>query len=925
MTRLSVVCCTLLLISGCSAGDDAFKRDLANSFRRIADVIEEELRGPPVKPPVTPPVDPPPYDPVEHYEDDPPVEVVPPTNVGVTDGDELPGVVEVLIGNVGAADDPGVPPPDSDDGDTSAPPPNLASSPSADQPVFWETLEYKNSKGLRLINASEGHAHAVTWVRPQYSTGKLGGDGITVMVIDNGVDLSHPEFRNYFRPGDDSGAGVRFHEEYSLSGDELSYSHGTPVAGVIAARKDGFGMHGVAYDARIVSMGRCFPDDGCARSVPDASGDQVRASHIASAAGLNRTYTRQTHAGFLGIGDRYLRMHSNPDAESDIINMSFVGDGNNGFIASAMRDAASENKVMVAALGNYGAIGPTGSPASNVADPGVAGYAIAVGALNSKGDDAAEWSNRCGHVAYYCLFAPGSLIFTTSVDGPYDADGNYVGSGGGYIYANGTSFAAPHVSGAAAVVWAVFPFQSARNILDRLLFTARPVNAEHAAAWAAAAARGEYYVDPTFGWGALDLGTALAPVNRGRGLVIGGSLVPVADSYVTLPPGFAAPATGSHGLANTIVYDGMMFPFYYDLAASFRASDSSADGMLRDFLSELGTSSNVSLGGADASLYFVHDDEVAERRWDTLEEDDEDEELDVYRFSLTPAPGVKVTLGQGFGSTGSSNGFIAARTNRSIFGDALSVAPFAALAGRGPGVTVGWQVDHDTTIDLVGKDGRGYSGSSSAQLASLGLTREIADGVTLGTRYGTLREKGSLMGIRTAGAFANEGQATTDFVDVSMEGQVSDDLTLFGSVSQGITGGGTRGAKNSLVSEGSATRAGSFVIGTEFEHLLQDSDRLTVTASSPFRADRATVHLDVPDREVADQVVAYSQRSVDLVPSGREHRLQWVYEMKPGASWLGFDRDAVSLAIGSYLRMEAGHDETADPEYGAAAKIRASF
>ena len=609
--------------------------------------------------------------------------------------------------------------------------------------------------------------------------------------------------------------------------------------------------------------------------------------------------------------------------------MSLGGVSNSGFLASAMREAAAAGRIMVAALGNCGnpeanrnqcfrngvmvndGIGPGGSPASNVADPGIAGYAIAVGSLNDRGTGRAAHSNTCGPVAEYCLLAPGVSIPTTKV-------------GGGYTWSTGTSLAVPHVSGAAAVVWSAFPNKSADEIVQRLLFTAAPMTLEQRLAKQGLTS-GVSRIDEEIGWGALDLGAAMNPVGFLSLTATGESLVPVAATYVTLPPGFAAPAY-SHAVANIVVYDAMMFPFYYDLAASFRASESSADGMLEDFLSNLGTSSNVSLGRADASLQFVHDNEdEPEARWDALEEDDRDEELDVYRLSLTPAPGVRVTLGQGFGSTGSSNGFITARTNRTIFGDALSVAPFAALAGAGPGVSVGWQVDHGTTIDLVGKDGQGYSGTSSAQLASLGLTREIDDGVTLGARYGALREKGSLMGIRTAGAFASAGSTTTDFVDVSMEGRVSDDLTLFGSVSQGITGGGTRGAKNSLVSEWGATRAGSFVIGTEFQHLLQDKDRLTLTASSPFRADRATVHLDVPDREIADQVVAYSRRSVDLAPRGREHRVQWVYEMKPGASWLGFGRDGVSVAIGGYARMEPHHDETADPEYGAAAKIRASF
>ena len=581
--------------------------------------------------------------------------------------------------------------------------------------------------------------------------------------------------------------------------------------------------------------------------------------------------------------------------------MSFAFPGEHDIppVSYGMEVAAAAGRIMVAALGNAGKNGPRGAPASNVADQGIKGYAIAVGSLNKDGTGKADHSNTCGSgpVAGYCMFAPGENIYTTK-------------EGGGYTLVSGTSFATPHVSGAAAVVWAAFRNKDGTQVVDRLLTSAK--------------SSGVFADSSTYGRGVLDLGAAMNPMGFLSVTTVGGSMVPLADSYVALPTGFSAPPQFA-ALANTIVYDEQMFPFYYDLAASFRVSDRSADGMMRAFLSQLGKSSNVSLGGADANLDFEYDDDIAEARWGTLEGDDRDGELDVYRFSLAPVPGVRVAAGQGFGSIGSSNDFIAARTNRTIFGDAFSVAPFAAFAGRGPGVTVSWRVDHGTTIDLVGKYGRGYSGSSNVQLASLGLTREIADGVILGTRYGTLREKGSLMGIRSAGAFANADYATTDFVDVSMEGRASDGLTLFGSVSHGITGGGTRGAKNSLVSEWSDTRAGSFVIGAEFERFLRDSDRLTVTVSSPFRAERATIHMDVPDREVADTIVGYTRRAIDLVPGGREYRIQWVYEMRPDASWLGFGRDAVSVAVGSYVRMEAHHDETADPEFGAAAKIRTSF
>ena len=711
-------------------------------------------------------------------------------------------------------------------------------------------------------------------------------------VLDDGVDFSHPDID----PG-------RYDNELAFADADLPRDHGTPVAGVIAARRDGSGVHGVAYAANIQSIGTCKSSGGCFGDALDVGVADETAADIASAAGLARSYGN---------------IDSSPEASSHVMNMSFAYTNAHDIpqISSAMRDAASAGRIMVAALGNCfeggpscyanGAfdegIGPSGAPASNVADPGIAGYAIAVGSLNSSGDWRADHSNTCGRVRQYCLFAPGESVWTTV-------------NGGGYGSVDGTSFAAPHVAGAAAAVWAAFPNKTASQIVQRLLTTARPMAGDRAIA-----SDGLSYV---FGHGALDLGAAMNPVGFLSLSTAGGGMVPVADSWVALPPGFSAPAR-SKALADTVVYDEQMFPFYYDLSNSFRGTERRAEGMLREFLSSLGSSSAVLLD-RDVSLEFAHGDDLSALYWDTVEGDGRDEALDVYRFDFAPAPGLAVAVGRGFGSIGSSNAFVGRRTQRTIFNDELTVAPFAAFAGRGPVLTVDWQVDDVTSLDLVGKEGRGYGGSSSAQLASLGLSREVADGVTLGARYGSLRERGSMMGIRAGGAFASAGRATTEFVDVSASGEVSDGVTVFGGVSHGIAGGGTSASPASLVSEWSDARAGSFVVGTEFQHLLRETDRLTVTASSPFRADGAAVHVDVPAREIADRVVGYTRRAIDLTPTGREHRVQVVYETRPSEGWLAFGNEAVSVALGSYVRMEPDHDETADPEFGAAAKIRTRF
>ena len=166
--------------------------------------------------------------------------------------------------------------------------------------ISWETAEYRRSNGLALIDASGGYAGR--------AAGRPGGGGITVAVLDDGIDFSHPDLA----PG-------RFDGETAFRSELLSREHGTPVAGIVAARRDGSGVHGVAWNANLRSVATCGIGGGCAGRVADAgSVDAVAtsvdavATSIASAAGLARTY-----------GD----MSSDPAASSHIVNMSFAYPG----------------------------------------------------------------------------------------------------------------------------------------------------------------------------------------------------------------------------------------------------------------------------------------------------------------------------------------------------------------------------------------------------------------------------------------------------------------------------------------------------------------------------------------------------------------------------------------------------------------------
>lgn len=94
----------------------------------------------------------------------------------------------------------------------------------------------------------------------------------------------------------------------------------------------------------------------------------------------------------------------------------------------------------------------------------------------------ASYSNACGQAARYCLAAPGSAVYPDA-------------NGGSYYWNYGTSFAAPLVSGAAALVWQRFPYFNNDLVRQTLLGTAKDIGAPG--------------VDPVFGYGLLDIGRAI--------------------------------------------------------------------------------------------------------------------------------------------------------------------------------------------------------------------------------------------------------------------------------------------------------------------------------------------------------------------------------------------------------------------------------
>lgn len=247
------------------------------------------------------------------------------------------------------------------------------------------------------------------------------GSGVTVAVIDSGVDADHPQLS---RAGKVL-AGRDFFLVGTLPGDYDCVSHGTAVAGIIAAdKRPGIGFSGIAPGVRILPVrisDREVTDDGNTRVIDPL---------------------------VLARGIRYAA-----DQGAKVINLSLSGIRDHREVSAAIRYAQSKDALIVAAVGNSQRDARPDLPSYPAAYPGVVG----VGAIDIAG--ARVTSSQIGR--YVDLVAPGDgVLGSTRVSG--------------HAYFSGTSFATPFVSATAALVRSAWPNLNAEQVVQRLLATATP-------------------------------------------------------------------------------------------------------------------------------------------------------------------------------------------------------------------------------------------------------------------------------------------------------------------------------------------------------------------------------------------------------------------------------------------------------------------
>lgn len=281
----------------------------------------------------------------------------------------------------------------------------------------------------------------------------IDGEGVTVAIMDSGVDWLHPDLHENYRgnlgDGNYQHVGNWFHAADPTIVEPVDLMwHGTHVAGT-AVGQNGLG---VAPGAQWIAV-----------AIADASGN---------------IYESAIHAGFEWI----LAPNNDPALAPDIVNCSWGS--NNPYWTALIEDIDALKAAGILPVFSAGNAGPwpetVGAPASYAS-------ALAVGA--SDQEDEVAWFSSRGPSPWTALSkphisAPGTHILSAYPEAQY-------------AYASGTSMAAPHVSGAIALLLSANPNLTEGGIWQRLAETAVPMSNTHP--------------NNDSGWGRLDAYAALLP------------------------------------------------------------------------------------------------------------------------------------------------------------------------------------------------------------------------------------------------------------------------------------------------------------------------------------------------------------------------------------------------------------------------------
>lgn len=706
------------------------------------------------------------------------------------------------------------------------PPPPPPPGPTSPLPPIpnspFNTNEFRFSYALQAINPI-----------PAYDLGGTGRN-VVVAVIDSGFDPTHSELQGKFDPA--STDLISGNNRGSIDGPD---NHGAQVAAVIVAAKNDRGMHGVAFNATVLAI-RIDANNSC---------DNGDCSFFVS-----------------DIAEAIIYAVNNG---ADIINISLGGDGITQALLNAFAFARDNGVLIITSAGN-----------DNMSEPNVfsqtpallqfLGSGLIVGAVDAN-LDLASFSNRGGDSRQAFLVAPGVSVGTIQVNNIFTR-------------VSGTSFAAPYVTGAAAILLSMFPNLTGQDLFDILTQSATDL--------------GPNGLDPRFGHGLVNIGAAIQPLGQTAFVTAsaeGDSTtdVPTDETGSGFSIAFGDALFQIDGLSQVMMLDGFRRSYFVDATAQminlysssfsleaaldshrntqslflpissgegFSISFSDPNQRIRPFIESLSMATQMQLENKTPYLFF--DADISKKM--------------AVGVSFGFNPGMALDRMTGVGSL--NQDFLAAR---------FDSAPHLSLSQNTKSLSLFRKLSSKTSA-IIGTSFGAYDFSKQLPFAdNLPLARAISSYLRVNHREGRfrfslttgfLKEDNAILGSISTGALSLGSGAITSFVGFKTDVGLGKGFAFTGQYTAGWTS--IENALQTFVMDTSTFRTSSFSAALTRKNLFLKNDRIGIAIYQPLRVESGQISLNLPTgRNYAPDQILFTDETGSLAPSSRQLDVEVSYRI----------------------------------------------
>lgn len=738
------------------------------------------------------------------------------------------------------------------------PTPTPAPTPTPTPAAVFDTAEYSRSDGPAFHN-----------VIPAWQLGATGA-GVTLAIIDSGIDTTNPEFSGRISVMSADVAGTR-------GLDNADSSHGTQVALTAAAARNGTGIVGIAYGATIQALRADSPGSCATPRVEDSGGCSFFDSAIA--VGVDRAIA----------------------AGAKVINISLGGSPPNSTLSAAIARATNAGVVVVVSAGNDG-VSSTTNPDSFAVGLRQAGNGnVIIAGSVDENRTISSFSNHAGTEAAWYLMAMGERVCCVYENGEIkittDSSGQQFVS-----VVSGTSFAAPQIAGAVALLRQYFPNLTAAQTVELLLRTADDA--------------GGAGTDDVYGRGIMNIGAAFAPQGATSLADNATALVPLSETSVS---GSAAMGDAAKsGTLSAVVLDEYKRAYKVNLGATMRAAQMAPK--LGAALLGPGRAVDSAIGGLSMAFSVV--DPVRSGRpmgWSgqlrLSSRDAEAARVLAARVVARISP--KASLGFAYGQ--GADGMAAQLQGQSRPAFLVSGEPFGDFGFYRTGLTaMALRRQFGATgVTMMAENGKVLTGSPVTFTNSLVAPR-LTDhffrfGLSVDHNFGPietnfgaswLREDRTVLGARLHSGLAGKGGADSLFIDAGAAWRPTENWRLGASWRRGWTAAHLNGT---LVS-GSRLTSSGWALDASRMNLIQPGDSLSIRLSQPLRVESGGLNLRLPQvYDYATLAATSAIQHLNLTPGGRELMRELAWRGRLGGG---------SLMVSAYWRSAPMHYAQVPDDYG---------